>query len=150
LARPRTAGDKDKRTLKQKNMKLLKFFFLFVDIGFIVYWTITAFHLIPPQYLYNDYTNPILLNWNWSFFPLDLIISATGLYSIYLFSKQKKYWKTIALISLILTSVSGLQAVSYWALSGDMDITWWIPNLFLLIYPIFFIPKLVREHALNR
>lgn len=131
-------------------MKPLKFFFLFVDIGFIVYWTITAFHLIPPQYLYNDYTNPILVNWNWSFFPLDLIISATGLYSIYLFSKQKKYWKTIALISLILTSVSGLQAVSYWALSGDMDISWWIPNLFLLIYPIFFIPKLVREHALNR
>lgn len=118
---------------------------MLVDISFIIYWAITAFHLIPPQYLYNDYTNPILVNWNWSFFPLDILISATGLCSIYLHSKQNKDWQRIALISLVLTSVSGLQAVSYWTLSGEMDLTWWIPNLFLLIYPLFFIPKLVRE-----
>ena len=126
-------------------MKILKYFFLLVDISFIIYWAIIAFHIIPPQYLYNDYTNPILVNWNWSFFPLDILISATGLCSIYLHSKQNKDWQRIALISLVLTSVSGLQAVSYWTLSGEMDLTWWIPNLFLLIYPLFFIPKLVRE-----
>ena len=125
-------------------MKTLKYFFLLVDIGFITYWIITALYLIPPQYLYNDYTNPILVNWNWSFFPLDILISVTGLYSIYLHLKQKKHWKNIALISLILTSISGLQAISYWTLSGETDLNWWIPNLFLLIYPLFFIPKLVR------
>lgn len=126
-------------------MKVLKYFFLLVDIGFIAYWSITALHLLPPQYLYNDYANPILVNWNWSFFPLDIFISATGLYSIYLHSKQNDLWKKIALISLVLTCVSGLQAVSYWTLSGERDLTWWIPNLFLLVYPLFFIPKLIRE-----
>jgi hypothetical protein len=126
-------------------MKTLKYFFLLVDIGFIIYWTITALHLIPPKYLFNDYTNPILVNWNWSFFPLDIFISITGLYSIYLNRKRNNQWKKVALISLLLTSVSGLQAISYWTLSGEMDLTWWIPNLFLLIYPLFFIPKLVRE-----
>ncbi|MFN7330813.1 MAG: DUF5360 family protein, partial [Bacteroidota bacterium] len=84
-------------------MKTLKYFFLLVDIGFIGYWVITALHLIPAQYLYNDYTNSILVNWNWSFFPLDILISATGLFSIYLHSKQKKEWKAIALVSLVLT-----------------------------------------------
>lgn len=131
-------------------MKPLKFFFLFVDIGFIVYWIITAFHLIPPQYLYNDYTNPILVNWNWSFFPLDLLVSITGFYSIYLHSKQKNDWRPMALISLVLTSASGLQAISYWTLSGDTDLSWWIPNLFLFIYPMFFVPQLVRKIAKSR
>jgi hypothetical protein len=41
--------------------------------------------------------------------------------------------------------VSGLQAISYWVLAHDYDPTWWIPNLFLLIYPVFFIPKLVKD-----
>jgi Family of unknown function (DUF5360) len=125
-------------------MKSLKFFFLIVDLSFIAYWTITALHLIPAEYLYNDYTNPILVNWNWSFFPLDIGVSATGLYSVYLASQRQEKWRVFALISLILTSVSGLQAISYWALAREFDMTWWIPNLFLLLYPLFFLPKLMR------
>jgi Family of unknown function (DUF5360) len=113
-------------------MSPLKYFFLLIDLGFIAY-------------LYNDYTNPVLVNWNWSFFPLDMFVSGTGLFSLYLFRKGNQKWRVSALISLILTSVSGLQAISYWVLAHDYDPTWWIPNLFLLIYPVFFIPKLVRS-----
>ena len=116
-------------------MKSLKYFFLLVDIGFIAYWAITALHLIPAEYLYNDYTNPILVNWNWSFFPLDIFVSVTGLYSIWLNKQNDDRWKIYALMSLLLTSVSGLQAVSYWTLAQETDLSWWIPNLFLLIYP---------------
>jgi hypothetical protein len=126
-------------------MKSLKYFFLIVDIGFLIYWIVTAFHLIPAEYLYNDYTNLILINWNWSFFPLDILVSLTGLTSIYLYNRGSNKWKIISLISLLLTSVSGLQAISYWTLSHEFDFTWWVPNLFLLVYPLFFIPKLVRE-----
>ncbi len=127
-------------------MRTLRYFFLLVDIGFIVYWAITALGLIPPQYLYSDYTNPILVHWNWSFFPLDILISITGLTSVYLYAKQRRLWRNMALISLVLTSVSGLQAVSYWTLASETDLSWWIPNLFLLVYPLFFIPRLVKEH----
>ena len=126
-------------------MKSLRYLFLFVDISFILYWLITAYELIPAEYLYNDYKNEILVNWNWSFLPLDLLVSATGFYSIYLFDKGDIQWKNFAILSLAFTLVSGLQAISYWALAGDFDLSWWIPNLFLLIYPCFYLPGFFKS-----
>ncbi|MDX1909286.1 MAG: DUF5360 family protein [Bacteroidia bacterium] len=125
-------------------MQTLRYFFLVTDIGFLLYWGITVLHLIPAEYLYNDYTNPILVDWNWSFFPLDMLVSATGLSSLWLYRRQASRWQALALISLVLTSVSGLQAIAFWVLRHDYDLTWWIPNLFLFLYPLFFIPKLIR------
>ncbi|ASA22547.1 YvaD family protein [Paenibacillus donghaensis] len=125
--------------------KKLRFLLLLTDISFIVYWLVTYFHLIPPEYAYQDYTNELLVAWNWSFFPLDLLISLTGLLSLYHYRKSSALWRPLVLISLVLTSVSGLQAISFWVYKGDYDLTWWIPNLFLLIYPMFFIPRLVSR-----
>jgi hypothetical protein len=51
----------------------------------------------------------------------------------------------VPLISSVLTSCSGLQAVAFWALRGDFDVIWWAPNLFLLLYPLVFLPVVVRE-----
>ena len=124
-------------------MKKLRPFFLVVDIGFVVYWLITLLEIIPANYLFKDYANPILQAWNWSFLPLDLLISATGFYSLYLWRKGDRTWHFLALISLVLTSCSGLQAITFWSLRADFDVTWWLPNLFLLIYPLFFIPQLL-------
>lgn len=126
-------------------MKYLKPFFLITDIGFILYWLVTALHLIPESWAFKDYTNPILVAWNWSFFPLDMCISATGLSSIYLYTKKNQLWKKLSLISLVLTFCSGLQAVAFWALRLDFDISWWSVNLYLLIYPLFFIGKVVKD-----
>jgi hypothetical protein len=83
--------------------------------------------------------------WNWSFLPLDLFISFTGISSLILFSKSNRLWKQLAIISLALTFCSGLQAIAFWAIKKDFDIAWWIPNLYLLIYPLFYIPKMLRE-----
>jgi len=127
-------------------MKSLRYFFLIVDIGFILYWLITAFSLIPAEYLFNDYQNEILVNWNWSFLPLDLFVSASGLYSLYLFRRKNERWSMYALVSLVLTSASGLQAISYWVLAEDYNMSWWIPNLFLLIYPFFFLPNFLKAN----
>ena len=126
-------------------MKTLKKFFLATDSGFIIYWLTSILHLLPKEYLYQDYNNPILLAWNWSFFPLDMLISFTGFMSIYLYQKRQHIWQNIALISLILTFCSGLQAISFWVLRADFNLTWWIPNLYLLIYPLFFIPQLIKK-----
>lgn len=119
--------------------KILKYLFIFVDLSFIIYWTITYFHLIPNEFLFSDYNNPIVVNWNWSFLPIDLLISFTGITSIYLYNKQSPIWTNIALISLVLTLSSGLMAISYWLFKGEYNLTWWIPNLFLIFYPIYFI-----------
>lgn len=126
-------------------MKSLRYLFLVVDIGFILYWLITALHLIPAEYLYKDYDNPIMADWNWSFLPLDLFISYTGLTSIMKYNQQNPIWERWALVSLVLTFVSGLQALAFWTIRLDFDITWWLFNGFLLIYPLFYIPRFLRE-----
>ncbi|MCI3921127.1 YvaD family protein [Paenibacillus sp. TRM 82003] len=120
--------------------------FWVTDVGFIVYWGITAFKMIPPEYLYQDYTNPLLVAWNWSFMPIDIFISITGLYSLYLLKRGRDNWVGWSLISLILTFSSGLLAISFWSIRLDFDPTWWIPNLFLMIYPMFFIPRLFETY----
>nr|WP_299422876.1 DUF5360 family protein [uncultured Emticicia sp.] len=125
-------------------MKTLRYIFLVTDIGFIIYWLITLLKFIPDEYLYQDYTNELLIAWNWSFFPLDICVSFTGLLSLYLWEKQNDSWEKLALISLILTFCSGLQAISFWIIRKDFDITWWLPNLFLVIYPLFFIHKILK------
>ena len=118
--------------------------FLVVDFGFIAYWAITLAGVIPDEYLFKDYDNPILSAWNWSFLPLDLAISATGLSALRR-AKRGRRWKKLALVSLVLTSCSGLMAVSFWTLRADFDPAWWLPNAFLLLYPLWFLPALVRD-----
>ncbi|MEH7137092.1 DUF5360 family protein, partial [Priestia megaterium] len=93
-------------------MKYLKPFFLVTDIGFIIYWIVTYFELIPKSVAFKDYDNPIVTAWNWSFFPLDILVSFTGLFSLYLYKLHRKSWKGYALISLVLTFCSGLQAIA--------------------------------------
>jgi len=132
-------------------MKCLRSLFLIVDFGFIAYWTATALHLIPAQYLYQDYTNELVVAWNWSFAPLDIAVSITGLLSLYFWRRADPRFSPLALISLCLTTASGFQAISYWAFRRDFDPLWWTPNLFLLIYPWFFIvPLITKEKRPNK
>ncbi len=128
-------------------MKLLKPFFLVTDIGFIVYWIVTYFHIIPESMAFKDYNNPIMIHWNWSFFPLDILISITGLGSLYLFRKNRPSWRPWALISLVLTFCSGLQAIAFWAFANDFDPYWWAFNLYLLIYPLFFLRTVMGGYS---
>lgn len=125
-------------------MGKLKIIFLITDIGFIIYWVVTALHLIPLEFAFKDYTNPILVDWNWSFLPLDMFISLTGFSSLYFYSKKSEKWKMICLCSLILTFCSGLQAIAFWGLRNDFDLAWWAFNLYLLIYPLPFVYKLIN------
>jgi len=108
-----------------------------------VYWLITALGVIPAVYLFKDYHDPVLVAWNWSFLPLDLFISATGLSSLWLHRVGDPRWRMAALLSLALTFYSGLQAIAFWVIRGDVDLTWWVTNGYLLIYPLFFIPRLI-------
>lgn len=86
--------------------RFLRPLFLIVDLGFIAYWAITLAGVIPDEYLFKDYDNPILSAWNWSFLPLDLAVSATGLTALRR-AKRGLRWRELALVSLVLTSCSG-------------------------------------------
>ena len=131
--------------MKSPVARRLKPFFLVTDIGFIVYWTVTAFHLLPASFLFPDYQNPLVAAWNWSFLPLDLCVSASGFCALFFFARKNAMARPVALISLLLTFCSGLQAVGFWTFRCWFDLTWWLPNLYLLLYPLFFLPALLRE-----
>lgn len=119
------------------------------DIGFIIYWSITALHILPTSLLFKDYDNPILVAWNWSFLPLDLLASIFGIAALIMADKRRPHWQYMALISSLLTMCAGLMALTFWTFRLDFDIGWWIPNIFLLVWPGFFIKSLLNGVAAN-
>ena len=126
-------------------MKKLYPYFVIIDTGIILYWLIVIFKLIPQRYLFKDYYyNSVLTAWNWSFFPLEMLIAFTGLLSLYFWHKENPRCYIWALISLILTFCSGLQSIVFWTICRDFDLAWWLPKLFLLVYPLFFIPRMTK------
>ena len=127
--------------------RALRLLLVVTDVGFIAYWSVTALHMLPQSILFKDYDNPILAAWNWSFFPLDIAASVLGLWSLWQWKRAKITWRLFALLSLALTSCAGLMAISFWALRGDYDVLWWLPNLFLFIWPIPFIAKFISNRA---
>ncbi|MGA5042047.1 DUF5360 family protein [Streptomyces capoamus] len=135
-----------------RGVRTIKAAMLVTDVGFLLYWTAALLNLIPPQQAYKDYGDPVMSDWNFSFLPLDIAASITGLASLCLAGNRRHQKKTHAhllplqlmLISLTLTSVAGLQAVAFWALRGDWSLIWWIPNLILLVFPIPSIVHLMR------
>ena len=123
---------------------------LFTDIGMLLYWGITiamAIKLvdIPGEWLFKDYHDPRVMAWNWSFFPLDIFLSITGLMALRLENTGHPNWNSMAAVSLTLTHCAGLMAIAYWAIMGDFDPSWWIPNLFLMLWPLPFLYQLIRH-----
>ena len=124
----------------------------FTDVGMLLYWVVTAAMAlklldIPGEWLFKDYHDPRVVAWNWSFFPLDVLFSVTGLASLRMEQQGHPNWKLMAVISLTLTVCAGLMAISYWAIVQDFDPTWWIPNLFLMLWPLPDLYQLVTDRA---
>lgn len=120
------------------------------DVLFLLYWLVAGASLVglialPPSLMYAGYDDPRVTAWNWSFFPIDLAFSAVGLFAVAASRRGDPLWKPLALISLLLTMVAGLMAVGYWALLGEFDPSWFLPNLALVVWPMFFLPRLVCD-----
>lgn len=114
------------------------------DLGFLTYWLITALGWLPPQWAYSEYRNPLMVAWNWSFAPLDLLASASGLMALELLRRKDARAFPILIVTLTLTFCAGLQAIAFWAIRGDLDLTWWLPNIFLMVYPLWFLARIIR------
>lgn len=129
----------------------LRLALLLTDIAFLLYWAFAALHeanllRLPDDLLYPNANDPRVKAWNWSFLPLDLAFSVTGLEAVSA-QRRNKPWRALALVSLVLTMVAGGMAVSYWTLTGEIVWSWYGPNLILLIWPCFFLPSLLRGLA---
>ncbi|HRI70054.1 MAG TPA: DUF5360 family protein [Polyangium sp.] len=122
------------------------------DILFLVYWLVSALNVsgiltVPADWLYADAHIPRVVAWNWSFLPLDVAFSLTGLAAVRASVRSNPLWKPLALISLVLTMVAGGMAIGYWALLGEFNAAWFLPNLAIFVWPLFFLPGLVSGLA---
>ena len=122
------------------------------DLLFLLYWAASALAAagilpVPHGWMYSGYGEPRVDAWNWSFLPLDLAFSFSGLSALAASRRGSALWRPLALISLVLTSTAGGMAVAYWALLREFNPAWFLPNLALLLWPAFFLPGLVRGLA---
>ena len=97
--------------------------------GMLFYWcfaTLVVLDLIyvEPEMMYSDYKNPLIVSWNWSFFPLDMLFAIVGLLGRFSTLQPKKK-ETLSVVSLSLMFCAGLMAVSFWAIRGSYDLFWW-------------------------
>ncbi len=113
-----------------------------IDLGFIAYWLLISLRVLPAEAMFAGYEKPEVQAWNWSFLPLDILASLTGILGN---TTNRLDKKTLLTISLVLTSVAGGMAVGYWAFIGDFELSWWLPNLVLLLFPIWPLTSFARQ-----
>lgn len=134
----------------------LKPWIVVTDVGMLVYWAVTAAKAlgwlnIPGEWLFSDYDNPVVVAWNWSFLPLDLLFSACGLGAAWLHGRGRAGWRPLAIASLFFTWCAGFMAISFWAIRLEFDPFWWGMNGFLMAWPMAFawawVPSLTRDRS---
>jgi Family of unknown function (DUF5360) len=119
-----------------------KFFIWAIDLGFLAYWSLVIFKLLPAETMFKGYEMVEVQAWNWSFLPLDLLASITGILGN---TTKTLNSKVLITVSLVLTACAGGMALSYWAFKGDFELVWWLPNIILLLVPIKPLVRLVRN-----
>lgn len=130
--------------------RALRWNLVITDIGFLVYWFVTALGALPTAWLFKDYQNPILVSWNWSFAPIDLLASFLGLAALVVAKQRANAWRQFALMSVTLTFCAGFMALAFWVLRRDFEPLWLVPNLYLAVWPLFLVRQLVCESGLTR
>ena len=117
----------------------------------ILYWIFAALvaleiFKISPEYMYSDYTNPIVVAWNWSFFPIDIIFATTGLFARFGNITESRQ-TLLSMFSLSLMFCAGLMAISFWVVQGSFEPFWWLINLWLVLLASWVLLKNYRTHC---
>jgi hypothetical protein len=116
---------------------MLKIATMFTELSMLAYWILAAalslgLVSINPSLMYSDYQNPLVIAWNWSFFPIDVAFAVIGLTARFGVKDGSLRFK-LEVIAGVLMLCAGLMAISYWTITGDFDPTWWGMNLWLII-----------------
>lgn len=103
---------------------------LATDVGLLAYWGASGLGV------FVAYRDGVLADWNWSFLGLDVMVSVTGLSALWLGRRGRAAGRSLMLVSLALTHAAGLSALNFWLLRGDFSPGWWVPNLWLALFPV--------------
>ena len=125
----------------------LKWTFRLIDWSMLIYWAVIALAVmdvfsLPGSLMYDGYGTAIIDAWSWSFAPLDVLFAIFGLTAVYLEKSGDRRWQIWAIASLSLTFCAGLMAVGFWSIRGEFNPSWWLPNLLLMILPVFWFLRL--------
>ena len=106
------------------------------EIGMLAYWVFATLVVlgiitVDPALMYSDYQNPVIVAWNWSFFPIDVLFAVLGLLGRF-GNLSGRNQQVLSTVSLSLMFCAGLMAVSFWAIRGFFDPFWWGVNLWLM------------------
>lgn len=104
------------------------------EVGMLAYWALAALMAagalpVPPEYMYSDHLNPLVVAWNWSFLPIDIAFALCGLSARF---GNLRNAAMLEIIGLTLMLCAGLMAISFWAFLGAFDPMWWGVNLWLM------------------
>ncbi len=115
---------------------LLKWLLTITEVGMLTYWgfatlVVLEVVVVPPEVMYADYQNPLVVAWNWSFLPLDVLFATLGVVARFVSLRPGKQ-EMLSTISLSLMFCAGLMAISFWALQGSFDLLWWGVNVWLI------------------
>jgi Na+/glutamate symporter len=110
------------------------------EVGMLVYWVFASLVVlkvfnVPASFMYSNYDNPVIVSWNWSFFPLDIIFAICGLIGRFA-PLQARVKEILSTISLSLMFCAGLMAISFWIIEQFYDPFWWGVNLWLILLSI--------------
>ncbi len=107
------------------------------EVLMVVYWILaTALVLewvtIDPALMYSDYENPLVVAWNWSFFPIDIAFATIGLFATFGHVDRQRKFK-LETTAATLMVCAGLMAISFWVITGDFNAVWWGVNIWLIL-----------------
>ena len=94
--------------------------------------------------MFDGYEKSEVQAWNWSFFPLDILAALTGIIGQ---TTKRLNAQVFLVISFVLTSIAGGMALAYWVILGFFDVLWWVPNLVLLVFPLWPLYQLATTPA---
>lgn len=130
-------------------LQVSKALLLVVDALLVLYWVAVAFDAIPPESAFRDYQDPMMQAWNWSFFPLDLAAAALGFAGVHLIRRGHRLGTLVLTIGLTLTFCAGFMALSFWSYYGDFSVSWWIPNIALMVVPALVLFALATDPGIG-
>ena len=103
---------------------MLKVLLTLTEAGMLLYWIFATLAVasvisVPPEFMYSDYENPLIVSWNWSFLPIDVAFAGLGLTQRF-FMKPGRSRDLVAVSGLTLMFCAGVMAIHSGCYRGSM------------------------------
>ncbi|MFC6586565.1 DUF5360 family protein [Sulfitobacter pacificus] len=87
------------------------------EVGMLIYWgfasvVVLGWVIVAPDAMYPYYRNPLIVIWNWSFLPIDILFALCGLAARFVPMAPERA-VVLQIVSLTLMFCAGLMALNF-------------------------------------